>query len=389
MKSLNRLTVTLDKNNKLHYFDYAATTFMSKEVMDKWIEVNSLSGVSLGRGNSILTKKASSYFDESNKRILDFFNLSKNYYNIYAKNVTEAINLIALGLDNYLKPLDIIVVGPFEHHSNYLPWKYLAKRTGALFFEIPLDKKGNVDYDYLNRYKDRIKIVSVSSVSNSFGFKLDINKICKRINDNTLLLVDESQIVAHEKINTNKRVGIHFLPSHKMYGPKGIAASAVRKDLINIINPSILGGGMVDNVSYEDTWLDNERKFMSGTFDVSLVSAWAEACSFLNKNDYLNQNKTNEYYKKIIKTLKDNNYIIISNKDCAKYIISFIHPSIHAHDINEYLSEKNIIIRSGNLCSQNAIRKIETNAINRISLGIDTTDEDVEALCEELRRLSL
>ncbi len=388
MKSLNRLTVTLNKNNELHYFDCAATTFMSKEVMDKWIEVNTLSGVSLGRGNSVLAKRASKYFDESNKRILDFFGLYKNYYNVYAKNVTEAINLVALGLENYLKPLDIIVVGPFEHHSNYLPWKYLAKRTGALFFELPLDKEGNVDYDYLKRYKDRIKIVSVSSVSNSFGFKLNINKICKNISDNTLLLVDESQIVAHEKINTNNKIGVHFLPSHKMYGPKGIASACIRKDLINIINPSIVGGGMVDNVSYEDTWLLNEKKFMAGTFDVSLVSAWASACDFLINNDYLNQSKTNEYYNKIIKTLKDNNYIIISNNDCAKYIISFIHPNIHAHDVSEYLSEKNIIIRSGNLCSQNSIRKIEVNAINRISLGIDTNYDDVEALCEELRRLS-
>ena len=388
MRNSDRLTSTLVKNNNIHYFDYAATTFMSKDVIDKWIEVNTLSGVSIDRGNSSLTNKAMKYFVESDKSILDFFDLYENYSNIYTKNVTEAINLIALSLIDKIKQLDIILVGPFEHHSNYLPWKYLAKKTGALFYEIPLKKNGNVDYDYIERYRSRIKVISVSAVSNSFGYRLDIDRICNSISDETILLIDDSQIVAHEKINNNKKISVHFLPSHKMYGPKNIAAAAVRKDLIETIDPIILGGGMVDNVSFEDSWQKHNRKFMAGTFDISLLSAWAQACSFLNRLNYLDQSKINKYSDRIVSVLRDNGYIVLSDNNCSKYIISFIHPRIHAHDISEYLNSRNIIIRSGNLCSQNAIRKIETNAINRISLGIDTNDDDVNSLCIELRRLS-
>ncbi len=388
MKSSSRLTKTLLENN-VHYFDYAATTFMPQNVINKWIEVNTKCGVSIGRGDSILTKRADIYFNESNETILNFFGLYDKYVNAYGKNVTELINIIALGLEDILSPLDIIVVGPFEHHSNYLPWKYLAKKTGALFFELPLDTKGNIDYTYLDRYKDKIKIISVSSVCNSFGYKIDLDKICKRINKDTLLFVDDSQLVAHEKINTNDKIAIHFLPSHKMYGPKNIACAAIRKDIVDMIKPIIVGGGMVDNVSFEDTWNSKENKFLSGTFDVSLLSAWAEATIFLKNNNYLDETKTNNYYEKIRNTLLECGYEIIDvPNNTVKYIISFIHPKIHAHDISEYLSSKNIVIRSGNLCSQNSIRKLETNAINRISIGIDTNDEDVDKLCEELRRIS-
>ena len=93
-------------------------------------------------------------------------------------------------------------------------------------------------------------------------------------------------------------------------------------------------------------------------------------------------------WKLVEETLKENEYKIIEIEgNCVNYIISFIHPNIHAHDINEYLSSKNIIIRSGNLCSQNALRKIESNALNRITLGLGVSDDDVKCLCNELRRI--
>ena len=57
MKSSSRLTNTLKKNN-IRYFDYSATTFMSQNVIDEWIKVNTECGISIGRGSSFLSKKA-------------------------------------------------------------------------------------------------------------------------------------------------------------------------------------------------------------------------------------------------------------------------------------------------------------------------------------------
>lgn len=64
---LNKISFPTLSNTKVHYFDYSATTFMPKRVMDKWIELNSNCGVFIGRGNSILTKRAESILKESEK----------------------------------------------------------------------------------------------------------------------------------------------------------------------------------------------------------------------------------------------------------------------------------------------------------------------------------
>lgn len=380
---------TIIKNN-IHYFDYGATSFMPHNVMDKWCEMNSEIGVSVGRGSSILTKKAEKELNDDERYFNEFFKINEDYKNIYTKNVTEAINIVALAIEKLIDVMDMIVVGPFEHHSNYLIWKEIAKKRKALFCEIPIDKQGKIDYSFLDRYRERIKVLSVSAVSNSFGYSIDVKKIADKIDEKTIFLVDESQVVAHMPIETEQKISGYFIPSHKMYGPKNIAMACVKKDLINKMNPVILGGGMVETVGYKTEWLENNKKFYAGTMDISLISAWVEACKFIEKIGYKEIEKRNDKYSKIIKeTLKDNGYKIIEIKDnCVNHIISFIHPNIHAHDINEYLSSKNIIIRSGNLCSQNALRKIESNALNRITLGLGISDDDVECLCDELRRIA-
>lgn len=383
---LNKISFPTLSNTKVHYFDYSATTFMPKRVMDKWIELNSNCGVFIGRGNSILTKRAESILKESEKIFHNLFGLSKNYSNIYTKNVTEAINILALSIEKEINILDMIVVGPFEHHSNYLPWKYLAKKTGALFCEIPTDSEGKIDYSYIEKNKDKIKILSVSAISNSFGYSIDVEKICNIIGNNTYFFVDESQVTGHMKMITNEKTSGYFIASHKMYGPKNIALAAIKKDVLNTLNPVILGGGMVENVGFQDSWLEERKKFMAGTMDVALIGAWAEACKFISEISYDEIRKRNEKYsKKIIETLQEYGYKhIFFENHSVDYIISFIHPSLHAHDVCEYLATKNIIIRSGNLCSQNALRKIGSNAINRISLGLGITDDDVELICKEL-----
>ena len=106
------------KKNKLHYFDYAATSFMPQRVIDKWCEINSSIGVSTGRGSSSLTKNAEKEFQDAEAYLKKFFKLSNEYQNIYAKNVTEAINIVALAIEDLINPLDMIVVGPFESVIN-------------------------------------------------------------------------------------------------------------------------------------------------------------------------------------------------------------------------------------------------------------------------------
>ena len=68
-----------------------------------------------------------------------------------SRNATEGINLVAYawGLDN-LGPGDLVLVTELEHHSNFVPWQYIAERTGAEFRMIPLDDTGELVLDGLD-----------------------------------------------------------------------------------------------------------------------------------------------------------------------------------------------------------------------------------------------
>ncbi len=68
---------------------------------------------------------------------------------------------------------------------------------------------------------------------------------------------------------------------------KNIAGALVKKSYLEKVTPVLLGGGMVDTVSFEDTWGETKKKFEAGTFDVGLLVAWSEACSFINQIDMI------------------------------------------------------------------------------------------------------
>lgn len=378
-----------ESREKIHYFDFSATCFMPRCVIDKWVEVNEVCGVSIGRGNSSLTKKAEEYLNDAEDEFFDFFGVSQDYEMVYAKNVTEAINVVSLSVKKLFAPLDIIMVAPYEHHSNYLPWKRLATDTGALFFEIPIDENGDVDLKFIEKYKNRVKLIALSSVSNSFGYTLDVKAILDCLSTDTVVVVDESQLVGHDKIYVDDRVTVHLLASHKMYGPKNIAGFYAKKSFLEMIDPVFLGGGMVERVGYVSEWKSGRDKFVAGTLDISLISAWAEACRYLKRLSFESIKKQEKIYmERISASLKKSGNIVVGNREkCCDYIITFYNEKIHAHDINDLFCKNGIIIRSGNLCAQNAIRKLNNNAVNRISLGIGVDERDVDCLCELLEGL--
>ncbi len=378
------------KNNKFHYFDYAATTFMPNGVIKTWENYHNQIGVFTGKGNNHISMKAEEFLNRSEEIHRSFFDISSEYQMIYGKNTTEIINLVSKGLEENVEPLDMIIVGPYEHHSNYLPWKYLAKKASATFVELPINADGDVDYEFIKRNSSRIKIISISSVSNVFGFKVDVKKVCEFADDKTLIFVDESQNVAHSKIYRNNKISGYFLSSHKMYGPKNIAGSYLKSSVIPLINPIILGGGMVEKVGSQDDWENGRNKFFAGTLDIGLIGSWGESCNFINQIGidiiHKKEKALSEYILNILRGNPSFN-IIRDNKNCSSSIISFTCEKYHAHDIERILASRDIIIRSGNMCSQNSIRKINNNAICRISLGVGISEENLETLERTLKEI--
>lgn len=373
---------------EIHYLDYAATTFMNQSALEKynWFQENI--GVLWGKGHNKLADASYSVFAESIKKIKEFFGINDEYSLIFGKNATEITNILAFSVADFIKSGDVILVGPYEHHSNYLPWKYLARRKDAIFLEMPI-VNDVIDIDYLKTIKDRIKICSYSSVANTNGFKVSISSLNDILPARSFVFVDESQKVAHEPIELSNRITGHILSSHKMYGPKNIAGAAVKNVFLNCAKPLLLGGGMISVQKLNDQWKECEKKFYAGTFDVGLVASWAEACDYLSRVTWnrimIQQRICREFIYSELKNKK--NISIISKADSSESLISFVHKNIHSHDVEEEFFERDVIIRSGHMCAQNALKSFGEYAICRISFGLGISDEDLLAAKEVIDKL--
>lgn len=363
------------------YFDYAATTFMPKCVLDKYIYYQNNICVSANRGNNKLTACADEILGESRGYIKHFFAGSGEEEFIFYRSASHALNEIAYGLEHTIESMDIILLGPYEHHSNYLPWRELARRTGAVVFEMPVLADGSVNYEYLNEIKSRVKILAFSSVANTNGYLLKMSEMEDFFDEKTIVIVDDSQKCAHDKIEISARIDCHILNAHKMYGPKGIAGALVSKRFLQILSPCIYGGGMVERVGFPNVWKSGVEKYECGTLDIAGIYAWREACNYIKNLGWdCIAKKEKEDYQQIRELLEMVEGIkIISSPECHS-LLSFCHEKIHAHDIESLFSERNVIVRAGHLCSQNSIAKYGMQPVVRISFGVGNTKRDMEML---------
>jgi selenocysteine lyase/cysteine desulfurase len=152
----------------------------------------------------------------------------------------------------------VIFIGPYEHHSNELPWR----ESIADVITIPEDADGHIDRDRLieelERYADRpLKIGSFSAASNVTGILSDTTAITRTLHDHgALAFWDFAAAAPYVSIDMNPREDplarkdAVFLSPHKFIGGPGTPGVLVvsRKLLTNSV-PDVVGGGTVSYVN--------------------------------------------------------------------------------------------------------------------------------------------
>ena len=178
------------------------------------------------------------------------------------------------GLDGVIpaEQRPVVFIGPYEHHSNELPWR----ESIADVVVIPLDGKGQLDLVALEvaltEYIDRpLRIGSFSAASNVTGVKTDVpgvTSILKR--HGALAFFDYAAAAPYTGIDMNGHPSLDavFISPHKFIGGPGTPGVLIVKDqlLTNPI-PATVGGGTVIYVTPEDHQYvsDAERREEGGT----------------------------------------------------------------------------------------------------------------------------
>ena len=374
-------------NENIIYLDYAATTFMPDQVINSWVDYQQNIGVGCNRGDGILSEMAQIEYGSSKTKILKFFDADENYALIFGKNATECLNLMAYSLQAGVSQGDIILMGPYEHHSNILPWEKVAKHTGACLVQLPLLENGTINYDFVDSLdKKRIRVISISSVSNVNAYALDLLWLKKlKIECDAMTILDVSQAVGHSKVSCrNIDADAYVMSAHKMYGPKNIGAVIVKKEKLESMEPFLIGGGMVWNsLGAIPKWYVGVRKFEAGTFDVGLVKAWAEACNYLNSIGMDNVRESDKKIWTYVKSrMKQDHFTIISGGNENASIVSFVVKNLHPHDVAEIAAINNFEIRAGHMCAQGALDNLGVTSLCRLSWGIGSDIEDIKSFVE-------
>ena len=164
----------------LSFLDSAASSQKPRQVLDAIRGFYETSYANVHRGVYELAERATAGYEGARETVAHFLNAPSTREVVFTRNATEGINLVAYawGLNN-LGPGDVVLVTELEHHSNFVPWQYIAHRTGADFRMLPLDDQGELRLDLLDEVagKGRVKVVAAGLVSNSLGTVNPVDKL--------------------------------------------------------------------------------------------------------------------------------------------------------------------------------------------------------------------
>ncbi|MCI7717112.1 MAG: aminotransferase class V-fold PLP-dependent enzyme, partial [Mitsuokella jalaludinii] len=271
---------------QIAYLDNGATTQKPEQIIKAICGYYGGCNANPHRGAYALSVKATEIYENARARTAKFINAARPEEIIFTKNATEALNLIAYsyGLHN-VKAGDEIVISITEHHSNLVPWQFVAKTTGATLKYIYLEKDGNLsDEDIETKITEKTKIVAVTQVSNVLGLKNDVKKIVKKAHSvGAVAIVDGSQSVAHMKVDVRDLDCDFFAFSgHKMLSPMGIGVLYGKYDILDAMPPFLRGGDMIEYVEEQDTtYAELPAKFEAGTQNVGGAAGLTAAIDYL------------------------------------------------------------------------------------------------------------
>ncbi len=397
------LTRTMRGGRPLVYLDSGATAQKPEVVIDAEQEFYLRRNAAVHRGAHQLAEEATEAYEEAREQVARFVGADAGEI-VWAKNATEALNLVAYAIGNAsagrggaaarrfaLGPGDEIVVTEAEHHANLVPWQELAFRTGATLRWLGLDDEGRVRLDDLAVVSERTRVLAFTHVSNVTGAITPVAPLVARAREvGAYTVLDACQSVPHLPVDVHQ-LGVDFaaFSGHKMYGPTGVGALYGRRELLEALPPFLTGGSMVEIVTMtKTTFLPPPQRFEAGSMMTAQAVAMGVAADYLAE---LGMDAVAAHEHHVGGLLLDAVASVpgvrligpAENRDRLG-VVSFVVDGVHAHDVGQVLDDAGVAVRVGHHCAQPVHRRFGVAASTRASAGVYTTDDDVEAFREAL-----
>ena len=272
------------------YFDNAATTPISKKVLDKMIPY-----MEDGFGNpSSIHKRGreiKSVIEKSRSKVADILSCEPGEI-FFTSGGTEADNMFIINTV-LEKKIDTVITSKVEHHAVLHCCDYLNRTQNINIKYVSINDNGEVDLDDLEKITSNNKnsLVSLMHGNNEIGNINDlkaISKICEK--NNVIFHSDTVQTIGHYAIDLNK-INIQGIvgSAHKFHGPKGIGFLYLNNK--HKISPFIHGGAQ-------------ERNMRGGTENVYGIVGLSEALTLAYENMATHKEKIIELKSHMIELLR-------------------------------------------------------------------------------------
>lgn len=384
----------LQEENKLLYFDNAATTLKPKQVIKAIEHYYAREGATVHRGVYDLAQKTTEHQHQARIKVKNFIHARSEKEIIFTSGTTASLNLLSFILGEALiEPGDEILISEIEHHSNIVPWQFLVQRKKAVLKTIPVLKSADLDLKALKELlTPKTKIVSLAHISNVFGTIHPLEEIIPMIRQfsSALIVVDGAQSVAHHPIDvTALDVDFFAFSAHKMYGPTGLGVLYGKEELLKKLPPYQGGGDMIDHVLFEKTTFNElPYKYEAGTPHIAGIYGLHAALTYL---EGLNLHEMYAYEHALttyaLKKLEEIDRVkVIGHPKNRSSILSFIVQGVHPLDLTTLLNFKKIALRSGHLCAQPALKRFELTSLLRLSFAPYNSFEEIDLFIHHLRQ---
>ncbi|MGE5684659.1 MAG: cysteine desulfurase [Nitrososphaerota archaeon] len=379
---------------ELVYLDNASTTQKPYTVINSITDFYSNYNSNIHRAVYQLAEEATTLYEQSREKIANFINVRPEEI-VFTRNTTESINLIAHSwARTNLKKDDGIAISELEHHSNIVPWQILSQEIGTRLEYVGIDENGFLDLEHLIELisSKKVKLVSLSHMSNVLGTIVPIERIIKIAHENDIpVLVDGAQSVPHMPVNV-KNMDCDFLvfSAHKMLGPTGVGVLYAKKEFLEKMRPFMGGGDMIKEVfKFHTNYNEVPYKFEAGTPNIADVVGFGAAIDYLKKIGMENIRKHEiDLTEYALESILSINHLTVYGPRDPNYrggVISFNIADIHPHDLATIMNDHGIAIRSGHHCAQVLMQRLDVPATSRASFYIYNTKEEIDKFVNAIK----
>ncbi|MEC7656261.1 MAG: cysteine desulfurase [Pseudomonadota bacterium] len=378
----------------LTFLDNGASAQKPRQVIDAMRSVYETEYANVHRGAYQLSERATERYEGARNIVQRFLNAKSRQEIVFAKNVTEVINLVAYSYARcVLEPGDEVIITDMEHHSNIVPWQLMRDERGLVLKYVSCTDDGEFRIEDLAKLiTPKTKLISLTHVSNVMGTVVPIKEVAKLAHEHgAKLMVDGAQAVMHMPVDVQDLdCDFYAFTGHKIYGPSGIGVLYGKAELLDAMPPFLGGGDMILSVTMEkSTWAALPAKFEAGTPPIAQAIGLGAALEYVSgiglegivahEIDLLN------YATQQLSSI--DGLTIIGTAPNKTSVISFTMDGAHPHDISTIIDQAGVCVRAGHHCAQPLMERMGVPATTRASFGMYNTREEADTLVAALGRV--